>query len=184
VSKSRELLKIQVAQKAAELISEEGISDYLFAKKKAARILSYSDKDPLPSNEQIDYELKIYQSIFLDNHQKKNIKMLRVNALKMMKKLSFFNIYLTGNVLEGTAAKYPIIELNLYSNNSKEIEYFLMNNLIAFDIKEGQLKGQKRITYILYEDNNTFHIHLKDEDEIKKIKNKIDIKKLQALLLA
>jgi hypothetical protein len=110
--------------------------------------------------------------------------MLRVNALKMMKKLSFFNIYLTGNVLEGTAAKYPIIELNLYSNNSKEIEYFLMNNLIAFDIKEGQLKGQKRITYILYEDNNTFHIHLKDEDEIKKIKNKIDIKKLQALLLA
>jgi hypothetical protein len=64
VSKSRELLKIQVAQKAAELISEEGISDYLFAKKKAARILSYSDKDPLPSNEQIDYELKIYQSIF------------------------------------------------------------------------------------------------------------------------
>ena len=50
-------IKLAIASKAAELISQEGIRDYHFAKKKAAKYLGFSDKEVLPSNNEIDKEL-------------------------------------------------------------------------------------------------------------------------------
>ena len=54
-----------IAKRAAEIIMEEGITDYQFAKKKAAKYLDYQSSDFLPSNDEIDTALKEYQKIYL-----------------------------------------------------------------------------------------------------------------------
>ena len=56
--------RLIVAARAAEIIMEEGITDYLFAKKKAAKYLGLLSSDRLPSNHEIDLALKDYQNIF------------------------------------------------------------------------------------------------------------------------
>ena len=43
-------IRVTVANKAAELISEEGITDYHYAKTKAAKFLGLNTKEKLPSN--------------------------------------------------------------------------------------------------------------------------------------
>ena len=47
-------MKVSVANLAAQMIMEEGIKDYLFAKKKAAKSLGLNEKASLPTNSQID----------------------------------------------------------------------------------------------------------------------------------
>ena len=47
-------MKVSVANLAAKMIMEEGIKDYLFAKKKAAKSLGLNEKASLPTNSQID----------------------------------------------------------------------------------------------------------------------------------
>ena len=46
--------RLIVARRAAEVIMEEGITDYLFAKKKAAKYLGLLPSENLPSNQEID----------------------------------------------------------------------------------------------------------------------------------
>jgi hypothetical protein len=59
--------RIIIANRAAEIIMEDGITDYHFAKKKAAKYLGYQSSDFLPSNDEIDNALKEYQKIYQVN---------------------------------------------------------------------------------------------------------------------
>ena len=59
-------IRLQVAHKAAQMMAEEGISDYAFAKRKAAKFFGLDDGDSLPSNEEINDAIKEHQAIFFD----------------------------------------------------------------------------------------------------------------------
>ena len=64
-------IRLTVANKAAELIAEEGITDYHFAKTKAAKCLGFSAKEKLPSNNEIDEALKEWKKVLrLDPNNK------------------------------------------------------------------------------------------------------------------
>ena len=60
-------IKISVANLAAQLIMEEGIKDYLFAKKKAAKSLGHYENASLPTNSQIDKAIDDFNKIFNPN---------------------------------------------------------------------------------------------------------------------
>ena len=51
-------LRREVAAAAARMMAEDGISDFGFAKRKAARQLGASDADALPTNAEIEAELR------------------------------------------------------------------------------------------------------------------------------
>ena len=57
-------VRLSIASKAAEIIMEEGINDYQYAKKKAVRYLDLDASDILPSNDEIDKALINYRLIF------------------------------------------------------------------------------------------------------------------------
>jgi len=57
-------VKKHIASMAAEIIIEEGVSDYLYAKKKAAKHLNYTSYQTLPSNNEIDEAIREYQATF------------------------------------------------------------------------------------------------------------------------
>ena len=125
-----------VASRAAEIIMEEGVTDYLFAKKKAAKSLELLTSDNLPSNHEIDNALKEYQNIFQEQVDSETIVKIKKEALNIMTLFKDFNPHLTGQLLEGLIPKFPKIQINLFTDNLKEVEYILLNKNIAFDIKD------------------------------------------------
>ena len=56
--------KLSVANLAAQMIMEEGIKDYFFAKKKAAKSLGLNENVSLPTNLQIDKAIEEFHKIF------------------------------------------------------------------------------------------------------------------------
>lgn len=125
-----------VASRAAEIIMEEGVTDYLFAKRKAAKSLGLLTNDNLPSNHEIDNALKEYQNIFQEQVDSETIVKIKKEALNIMTLFKDFNPHLTGQLLEGLIPKFPKIQINLFTDNLKEVEYILLNKNIAFDIKD------------------------------------------------
>ena len=138
-------IRLTVANKAAELIAEEGITDYHFAKTKAAKFLGFSAKDKLPSNNEIDQALISYKNIY---HKADigTIQELKRIILKYMKLFEEFNPHAPSHILEGYISKYPTIEINLFHDDIKAIEYILLNNQIHFETSDISLyrKGSKK----------------------------------------
>ncbi len=128
--------RLMVARRAADFIMEEGITDYLFAKKKAAKSLGLLTSDNLPSNQEIDNALKEYQNIFQEEVDSAIINKIKEEALNTMVLFEDFNPHLTGQLLEGLIPKFPKIQINLFTDNIKEVEYTLLNNNITFDVKD------------------------------------------------
>ena len=129
-------IRFQVAHKAAQILAEEGISDYAFAKRKAAKFFGLMDGDALPSNDEINEAIKEHQAIFFDEEHEERLKVLRLEALSFMKRLSAFNPHLTGGVLDGTAGRYPTIHIQIYADSMKEVEFFLLNHNIAYETRD------------------------------------------------
>ena len=129
-------IRFKVAHKAAQMMAEEGISDYAFAKRKAAKFFGLMDGDALPSNDEINDAIKEHQAIFFDEEHEAGLKILRLEALSLMEKLNAFNPHLTGGVLDGTAGRYPIIHIQIYADSMKEVEFFLLNHNIAYETRD------------------------------------------------
>lgn len=129
-------LRQLIAQQAARMIAEEGVSDFAYAKKKAGRQVGALENSILPSNAEIEEELKLYNALFLSEEQPENLRELRVNALFTMQLLERFNPHLTGAVLDGTAGLMAETHIHLFADSIKEVEMFLLNQQIPFDVNE------------------------------------------------
>ncbi|MBM3351289.1 MAG: hypothetical protein FJY53_05835 [Betaproteobacteria bacterium] len=129
-------LRKMVAQQAARMIAEDGIADFAYAKKKAGRQLGVIEGNALPSNAEIEEEIRLYHSLFLAEVHPEHLRELRHNALFTMQLLERFNPHLTGAVLDGTAGVLAETHLYLYADSIKEVEMFLLNQQIPFEVNE------------------------------------------------
>ncbi len=129
-------LRQLIAQQAARMMAEEGVSDFSYAKKKAGRQLGALDNSIMPSNAEIEEALKLYNALFLSEEQPENLRDLRQNALFTMQLLERFNPHLTGAVLDGTAGLMSETHIHLFADSVKDIEMFLLNQKIPFDVNE------------------------------------------------
>lgn len=139
------LLRSEIAAAAARMIAEDGAS-YDSAKRKAARQVLGNARikgEILPNNEEIEEEVRIYNELFLADTQPERLLQLRQIALDLMNRLQRFNPYLTGSVLNGTAGEHSDIYLQLFTDSAKDVEIFLLNQNIDFDVSEtSHFKGQ------------------------------------------
>ena len=129
-------MRIRIAAAAARMMAEDGIQDFATAKRKAARQLGAGDTQSLPNNDEIETELRVYQSLYQGEEQRERLRYLRSQALAAMEQLAQFNPYLTGPVLKGTAGRYADIDLQVYADSDKELEIFLLNHNIPFETSE------------------------------------------------
>ena len=132
----RSTLRREIAALAARMIAEDGISDYGFAKRKAARQLGAVNADELPNNAEIDAEVRTYLSVFQDEEHLERQQFLRVAAAEAMRELEAFRPYLTGAVLEGTAGRYAEVEIDLFPESAKEVEIFFLNHSVSYEHRE------------------------------------------------
>lgn len=129
-------MRARIAAAAARLMAEDGIDDFALAKRKSARQLGASDTRFLPANEEIEEELRAYQSLFQGEEQRRRIRELRSVALDAMKSFAPFNPYLAGAVLKGTAGRYADIDLQLFTDDHKAVELFLLNRSLPYSVTE------------------------------------------------
>ncbi|HYN54758.1 MAG TPA: hypothetical protein VES38_08645 [Methylotenera sp.] len=129
-------LRQLIAQQAARMMAEEGISDFAYAKKKAGRQVGTIDNSVLPSNVEIEEELKLYNALYLSDEQPENLREMRKSALYTMELLEKFNPYLTGAVLDGTAGLGSETHIHLFADSLKDVEMFLLNQNIPFETNE------------------------------------------------
>jgi hypothetical protein len=118
------------------MMAEDGVTDYALAKRKASRQLGVEDTRCLPSNAEIEQELRTYQDIYLGDEQPEQLRQLRTDALATMQLLKQFNPRLTGAVLDGTAGRHAEIDIYLFADSEKDVEIFLLNSKIPYQIRE------------------------------------------------
>jgi len=128
--------RLRLAQLAARLMVEHGIHDHALAKRKAARQLGIAATGNLPGNDEIDAARKDYLALFEPEAQALNVDALRQQAVEVMTILARFQPLLIGDLALGTASRHTDIELEVYSDSSKEFEQFLLNRDIAFKAEE------------------------------------------------
>lgn len=129
-------LRQLIAQQAARMMAEEGISDYAYAKRRAGRQLGATDVNCLPTNAEVEEEIKLYHEIYHADEQPQHLRQLRVDALATMHMLEKFNPHLTGAVLDGTAGHYAETHIHLFADSLKDVEMFLLNSQVPYDTDE------------------------------------------------
>ncbi|KMY85640.1 putative nucleotidyltransferase [Candidatus Paraburkholderia calva] len=128
----------EIAIAAARMIAEDGLN-YSTAKRKAARQVVGESKigsEFLPDNDQIEEEIHEYHALFQSDSQPAVLRRMRETALEWMDKLTAFDPYLTGAVLNGTAGEHSDIHLQCFCDNSKEVAIYLLNANIQYDVSE------------------------------------------------
>lgn len=122
----------EIAGAAARLMAEDGIDDFGYAKRKAARQLGLPEDGALPTNSEVEAQLRTYHALYQADEQPALLRQLRVTAVAAMRFLAEFNPYLTGPVLDGTAGRYAEVELELFADSAKDVEIFLINHNVRY----------------------------------------------------
>lgn len=129
-------MRRRIAHMAARILAEDGSLDYGSAKRKAARQLGAPDSDNLPDNQQIDEALRSYQALYQADETRAQVTLLRQAAIEYMEQLADFDPHLTGSVLNGTAGRNTDINLQLFTDDQKEVEFLLMRLNIPYQTAE------------------------------------------------
>ena len=119
-------MRRRIAHAAARMLAEDGSLDYGTAKRKAARQLGAPDSSNLPDNQQIEEALRSYQALYQADETRALLTLLRKTAIDYMERLADFDPHLTGPVLNGTAGRHADINLQLFTDDQKDVEFLLM----------------------------------------------------------
>jgi hypothetical protein len=142
----------EIAALAARLIADAGL-DYRSAKARAVREL-FGNRAPrgvIPDNDEVDAALREHLDLFDDEHPAR-VQRLRHVALDLMEKLDQFRPFVTGAAWKGIAAEHAPIHLQLFHDNPKEVEYWLLDRKIAFDVDTIEhFRGRDQVEALIFE---------------------------------
>lgn len=124
-----------IAAEAARLVVETGL-EYGAAKSKAARQLSrHGGRRPkLPSNEQVEDEVRDYIELLCAETQPAELAALRGVAALWLARLAAFRPHLSGAVWRGTATRQSSVHIDLYCDDSKSAEIALLDLGVQIDV--------------------------------------------------
>lgn len=124
--------RVRIAQVAARLIAEHGMSDWSAAKRKACRELGLSERESLPGNDEIEQALRDYNGLFRRDEQIASLRAQRRSALRWMRTLSEWSPVLVGGVAAGWATPHSEVRLELEAEDSKAVEMALINAGVSY----------------------------------------------------
>lgn len=125
-------LQLEIAAAAAALIVEEGL-EYGPAKRRAVKQLALTGRVDLPDNDQIEEAVQEYISVFCADTQPVELQALRELALVWMGRMAGFRPYLTGAVWHGTATRLSDIYIQLFCDDPKSAEIFLIEHNVDYE---------------------------------------------------
>ncbi|MGI9024996.1 MAG: hypothetical protein ACR2GP_05365 [Burkholderiaceae bacterium] len=151
----RPTLRDEIAAVAARLIAEDGM-DYAGAKRRAVRELTGDARerlasDCMPDNAAVEAAVRAHQALFMADTQPVRLASLRRTAVEVMRFLDAFEPCLTGAAFNGTAGEHSDVHLLVFNDNAKDIEIFLLNAGIEFEVSEygADRRGTRDATEVL-----------------------------------
>ena len=124
--------RLRVAQLAARLIVEHGLTDWTLARRKAARQLMLPDTTAMPSNDEIEVALAEHHSLFGGEAHEASLQAMRSHALDWMQRLAAWHPLLVGGVAAGWATEHSDIRLELEADDPKAVEIELASRGVAY----------------------------------------------------
>lgn len=161
-----------IADATARLLALDGSLDYGSAKRKAARQLGAADSQNLPDNQEIESALRAYQALFQADAAPSRLAQLREVAMEYMERLRDYDPHLTGSVLNGTAGKHSDINLQLFTEKEKEIEFLLMGRAEPYRTAERRSESGDRVypRFIIDDPRATIDLTVYPSNELRKLK--------------
>jgi len=132
-----------LAQEAARIIVEQGISDYRLAKHKAAERLGMSERGSLPGNSEIEQAVADYQQLFLGDTHWSFLETMRRAALAAMELLDAFTPRVAGPVLHGTAGVHSAVDLHVFSDSVEQVAFCLADGGVSYRPFDRRLKSRR-----------------------------------------
>jgi hypothetical protein len=124
--------RLRIAQVAARLIVEHGLSDWTLAKRKAARQLMLPDTTAMPSNDEIEIALAEHHALFGGEAHAASLRSMRAHALQWMERLAAWQPLLVGGVAAGWATEHSDIRLELVADDPKAVEIELAGHGVTY----------------------------------------------------
>lgn len=165
----------EIAAAAARLVADEGM-EYGPAKHKAARELTRRSgrRVELPSNEQIEDQVREHLALFHADTQPAELRALRTLALRWMQRLAAFRPHVAGAVWRGTATRLSALHLDLYCDDPKAAEIALINEGLHFDADTLHRPGAEPLSVLTLGarcpelgETVTLHLSLHDLDGLR-----------------
>jgi hypothetical protein len=116
----------EIAGLAARWVVEEGL-EYGPAKHRAVKQLGLGHRVFLPSNDELEDAVVDYIKLFCADTQAVELVALRRLALSWMNRLAAFRPHLSGAVWRGTATRNSDVYMQLFCDDSKSAEIFLID---------------------------------------------------------
>jgi hypothetical protein len=138
-----DLLRQAVAGEAARIMREQGVDDFLLAKRKAAERLGVTDASILPRNTEIEAALVAHQRLFAADRHEADLAAMRRSALEAMRLMSDFQPRLVGPVLTGTASAHSEINLHLFTESPEAVSIRLEERGVPHEVLERRLRYER-----------------------------------------
>ncbi len=167
-----ERIRRQIAFLAAQLMYERLESEYFTAKRKAAKQLGveyrYRPGD-LPSNAEIRDQIQATARMREGPKRLDVLREMRLEALRMMRKLARFRPRLIGSVWTGHVRKGSDIDLHVFSDSLSPVTDALDEHGLAHDVEQKRIVkyGEERVfTHVHLDDRFPFELTVYPEDKV------------------
>lgn len=127
-------VQLEIAATAARMVVEEGLN-FGPAKHRALKQLGLPVRTALPTNDQVEAQVREYIELFCGDTQPQELRALREHALVWMDRLSEFRPHLGGAVWQGWATRLSDIDLALFCDDPKSAEIALINQNLRYEVQ-------------------------------------------------
>lgn len=140
-SRGEQADRLGIAREAARILAEEGVRDYLLAKRKAAERLGFDARSRhLPNNREIEAALAEHHRLFHADAHARRLRELREAARRAMILFADFSPRLVGDVLSGLAAEHAPVQLHVFADAAEQVALHLLNRQLRYELDERRLK--------------------------------------------
>lgn len=137
----REQQRQGVAQEAARIMREEGVRDFLLAKRKAAQRMGVVERGAMPGNDEIAVALEEQQRLFGGSAYDERLRELRRVARWAMELFGDFEPRLVGQIVTGAVTDQTAVTLHVFADAPEMIACRLIERQIPYDV------GERRVRY-------------------------------------
>ncbi|HYE21140.1 MAG TPA: HD domain-containing protein [Tepidisphaeraceae bacterium] len=153
-----ERIRRQIALIAARMMYDRSESEYFTAKRKAAKQLGveyrFRPKD-LPSNAEIRDQIQAMANLYEGEQRTKNLRDMRLAALRLMRLLAAFRPRLIGSVFTGHTRQGSDIDLHIFSDHVSPVTAILDDAGYQCEVEQKRVRKQG-------EERVFTHVHLAD----------------------
>src|SRR6058998_2337069 len=163
-------LRQAIALEAARLMYDRTESEYFTAKRKAAKRLCRQGAKPedLPSNAEIREQIQLFARIHEGEGRTRNLRDMRLEALRMMRLLRPFRPRLIGSVMTGHVRKGSDIDLHVFCDSPALVTDLLEQQGCQYDVERKQVvkHGESRVfTHVHVHDRFNFELTVYPEEK-------------------